>query len=178
MRLKRSFKLAATTAIAAAAATSCNTTGCFENRSSLPLARFMDSATNSEATVDSIAIGGVGAPGDSLLNTPGAKSSTVYLPLRSKFDSTSFFFNYLRKNLAAKGVSDTITIDYTTSTRFISEECGALYVYRITALRHTDNEIDSVAVLDSLVTNTDIPRIEIFFKPSVINGNDGNTPQE
>lgn len=167
MRSRKRFELPiVVAAILAVLAAACNTSGCFENRSSLPLASFVSAETGESITLDSVAIGGVDAPNDSLLLYPGDKASMVYLPLRSKFSSTSFFIRNLRNGLA-----DTITIDYSSEPKFISEECGALYVYRIEAVNHTRQLIDSVAVLDSTVTNTDIKRLEIIFK-SLTNENE------
>ena len=39
-----------------------------------------------------------------------------------------------------------------------------MYRYTITRLSYTQHLIDSVAVTDSLVTNTDIKRLKIYFR--------------
>ena len=39
-----------------------------------------------------------------------------------------------------------------------------MYIYRITGVKHTDNIIDSVTLLDSLITNVELERIRIYFR--------------
>lgn len=141
----------------------CSTVGCLENQSSVPLAGFYSSTTLSSITVDSIWVYGVGARGDSMLNT-SLQASTVYLPFRSDMPSTSFAFRYLQQGLDDTSLIDTITFEYNSLPRFVSEECGAMYFYEITQVSHTTHLIDSVAVTDSLINNYDTQRIEIFFR--------------
>ena len=141
----------------------CSVVGCLENQSSVPLAGFYSYTTGSAITVDSIWVYGVGARGDSMLNT-SLRASTVYLPFRSEMQTTSFAFRYLQHNLDYPELIDTITFEYTSMPRFVSEECGAMYFYEITGMSHTSHLIDSVAVTDSLINNFDIQRIKIFFR--------------
>lgn len=143
----------------------CNTVGCLENQSSVPLAGFYSYSTGSAISVDSIKVYGIGAPGDSMLNT-SVRASTVYLPFRADYASTSFAFRYLQSSLDYPQLIDTITFDYTSEPRFVSEECGAMYFYRITKMSHTTHLIDSVSVIDSLINNFDTERIKIFFRTS------------
>lgn len=174
MRSRRKSELVAAIAaalIAATATSGCNTAGCTDNRNSLPLAGFASSTTLRNISIDSVRIAGIGAPGDSALNRPYQPTSSVYLPLRSTAQTTSFEFRYMQKQLAAIGLSDTLTFNYTSEPRFVSEECGAMYVYHITSLTHTRWMIDSVAILDSTITNLDIERIKIFY-PTATGDND------
>ncbi|MCM1110206.1 MAG: DUF6452 family protein [Clostridium sp.] len=169
MRSKRSFSdrletIAAVAAVLVFAMSACNTSGCLENQNSLPLAGFYSSADGEAISVDSVAIGGVGAPGDSLLTTSSSRVSMVYLPFRAADNATSFYFLYRQRELAAYGVTDTVRFTYDSEPRFVSEECGAMYFYRITGVSHTSNLIDSVGVADSLITNRDIEQIHIYFR--------------
>lgn len=144
--------------------TSCDTDGCTENQSSLPLAGFYSSTTGGQVSLDSLNIGGVGAPNDSLLLETGTTAQQIYLPLRSTASSTAFFINYAYKSLDNAAFNDTIWLDYTADPYFVSEECGAMYRYEITTMRHTTHLIDSVILLDSLITNIDIERLRIYFR--------------
>lgn len=140
----------------------CNTTGCTDNRNSVPLAKFCSSADEKSLTVDSMTIAGIGAPGDSLLlSGPG---SEVYLPFRSTLPSTSFRFAYKQKVLADAGIADTVRFTYDAIPHFVSEECGAMYYYRIRSVSYTTFLIDSIGVTDSLITNIERPRIIIYFR--------------
>lgn len=142
---------------------SCNTTGCLQNQSSVPLAGFYNSADDKTIGIDSLSVYGVGAPNDSSLITTKV-ASRVYLPFRSESSSTSFCFRYLAKALDYPRLNDTITFTYTSEPKFVSEECGAMYFYTITGVTYTTHLIESVEVTDSLINNTDIEKIRIYFR--------------
>lgn len=159
--------LAAATAVAA-----CNTAGCTDNQNSLPLAGFYGSDGKS-VSIDSLAVWGVGAPGDSLLLSPDTQASQLYLPLRSSAKSTAFCFAYRLEGLDYPELQDTLTLHYSTTPWFISEDCGAGYRYTIRRLEVTRHLIDSVAILDSLVTNIDHEILKIYFRTA----GEGDTEQ-
>lgn len=158
----------ATAVIAAAALPSCSSSGCSDNRSSLPLAGFYSYATHESISLDSLRVFGVGAPGDSLLMDSGQRASEVYLPLRPDREDVTFEIQYTETALAERGISDLITISYTSFPYFASEECGAMYRYRITSVAHTAMILDSVAVTapDSVITNIDVESMQLFFRVS------------
>ena len=142
----------------------CNTSGCMENRSSVPLAGFYSASDGAAISLDSIEISGQNAPGDSVLSPAGTPVSKIYLPMRSTQDATTWIFAYRWKELDHPEINDTITFHYSTTPYFASEECGVVYHYNITSLSHTSHLIDSVGISDSLITNTDIERIKIYFR--------------
>lgn len=146
-----------------AAITGCNTSGCLDNGSSLPLAGFYNTAGQA-VEIDSLAIHGIGAPGDSLLVAPGTAVSEVYLPLRSTSSTTSYVLHYAYQGLDSVAYNDTITFDYTSSPYFVSEECGAMYRYHIDRLAYTTHLIESIEITDSLITNTNLQRIKIYMR--------------
>lgn len=145
---------------------SCNTSGCMENQSSIPLAGFYSYTTGQAISVDSVKVYGVDAPNDSMLNMSLRSTSTVYLPFRADKTSTSFAFRYMQKDLDFPQLIDTITFTYESEPRFVSEECGAMFFYQITGMKYTTHLIDSVGIADSLINNFDIERIRIFFRTS------------
>lgn len=144
----------------------CNTSGCTDNQSSLPYAGFYSSADGQPISVDSLDIYGVGVPGDSLLYAAGTVLSNVYLPFRSTSDVTSYCFHYAQRGIDDIAYNDTITFTYTSSPYFASEECGAMLQYTIKDMKYTRHLIDSIEITDSIVTNTDIERIKIYFRTS------------
>lgn len=146
----------------------CSDTGCLDNRSSIPLAGFYSYQTGQKLTVDSVEIGGVNAPNDSLLMKAGEKYSSIYLPFRFEFDNTSFYIRYVSKELNFPWLVDTISFRYTSEPYFASEDCGAMYRYHIEKMTYTTHLIDSVAVADSLITNIDTERIKIFFRTAEV----------
>lgn len=152
--------------LAALAATAgCNTSGCLDNQSALPLAGFY-SSSGSEISVRGLRISGVGAPNDSVVNDTAAAISTVYLPMRSTTDNTAWCIHYKQEGIDDPAYNDTISFGYTSEPYFASEECGAMYYYRINSVRTTTHLIDSVVVTDSLITNVDVTRIRIYLRTS------------
>lgn len=142
----------------------CNTAGCYDNQNSIPLAGFYSYQTRKAISVDSISLGGVGAPGDSLLLDNASGVSQVYLPLRSTQSATSYFIRYEQEALNDPRLNDTITFHYTSIPYFESEECGAMFRYEITSYDYTRHLIDSVGLVDRLITNADMERIRIYFR--------------
>lgn len=143
-----------------------SSTGCTDNQNSLPLAGFYSMSTGDKVTPDSIAVEGVGAPNDSLLLAPNEKVSELYLPFRSTKSTTSFCIQYRQHSLNFVDLYDTLTFNYKTIPYFASEECGAMYHYLITSYSYTRHLVDSVALVDSLITNVDRETIQIYFRTS------------
>lgn len=161
---KISVVLALVVTLVALTLGSCNSAGCIDNQSSIPLVGFYSSSTQQGISVDSISIGGVGAIRDSMIIENGQNVSRVYLPFRSAYDNVSFYIRYEQKALRHDALNDTITFDYESIPYFVSEECGAMYYYQVKHIAYTRHVIDSVAMPDTLVTNTDVERIRIYFR--------------
>lgn len=154
----------------------CNTAGCPDNHSSIPSAGFYSMSTLRAISVDSLTIGGVDAPGDSLL-ADSATVSKLVLPFRSIDKTTSFFIHYNHKALNDPRLNDTITFDYDSYPYFASAECGAMYQYRITRVEYTRHLVDSVGIVDSLICNIDLEQIHIYMRTSDDDGNNRRSIQ-
>ncbi len=146
---------------------SCNTSGCLDNQSAIPLAGLYSSETGQSISLNIIEISGVGAPGDSVLVAAGTAVQQVYLPMRSTVDETSWCIHYTQENLSDPALNDTVTFGYESQPYFASEECGASYRYYINSVKCTTHLLDSVVLADSLITNADIERIRLYFKTAV-----------
>lgn len=155
-----------TAIVMTALASSCASNGCTDNRSSLPLAGFYAADTGSTIALDSLDIGGIGAPADSLLLAAGESATQVYLPLRAQQSSTVFFIAYRYKDLDFEAINDTLTFEYDATPYFASEECGAMMQYRIRRLLYTRHILDSIAIIpdDSVINNADIENLRLYFK--------------
>lgn len=162
MRNKGIASLAA--AFVAISMASCNTNGCLENRNSVPLAGFYDKATQEKVALDSVEVRGVGMPDDDPLSAAGNRISSIYLPMRAAENSTSWVFSYKWKDLDFAALNDTIAFEYDSTPYFASSDCGVIYKYKITRMACTSHLIDSVALVDSLITNVDIEQIKIYFR--------------
>lgn len=162
--LRHSIFAAITGVAAAIVAVSCNTSGCTDNRSSLPLAEFYSSTTLDPIVLDSLEITGVGAPDSAILLSPGTQASQVHLPMRAMQSSTSWCFAYRWADIDRPENNDTVSFDYEALPYFASDDCGAMYRYRIRRLDYTTHLIDSIGIVDSLITNIDDVDIHIYFR--------------
>jgi hypothetical protein len=87
----------------------CGNDSCYDNGSSLPLAKFY--VGTSQQSVSGLTIKGIGAPGDSLL-ADSTSLSEVYLPLRANVSSTAFAITrWIPVDTLRIPVRDTLTID-------------------------------------------------------------------
>lgn len=155
-------------AVALLGAAGCSTSGCLDNRSAIPLAEFYSSGTGQAVSVTGIAIYGVDAPADSAVLTTPPMASQVYLPMRSTRNETSWAIVYRLESLSDPAYYDTVSFRYDSEPYFASSECGAMYRYRIRSVSSTTHVLDSVAILDSLITNVDIPTIRFYFRTAAM----------
>lgn len=150
--------------ILAACISACSTSGCLDNQSAIPLAEFYSSATGQAISINNITIRGVGAPGDSAILVAPPAASQVYLPMRSTRNSTSWQISYQQPGIDDPEFDDVVTFTYDSEPYFASAECGAMYRYRIRSVECTTNLLDSVSILDSLITNVDRPSMRFYFR--------------
>ena len=148
-----------------AAITAC-TGESLDNRNSIGLAGFYDSATKKEVSIDSISVFGVGAPNDSMLVRNGRGVKQVYMPFRINASTVQFCFRYEQKALNFPQLNDTLTINYDPVPYFASKECGVMYIFSIKDFSCTSHLIDSVAIPTMKITNVDRQTIEIYFRTS------------
>lgn len=154
---------AATAAVLIALSSACNSSGCLDMGTTLPLAGFYDYSTRKAISVAKLEVRGVGAPADTVLHSGGDAISEIYLPMKADAAEIGWIFDYTAQGIPASR-NDTVTFDYRTIPYFASEACGAMYVYRVTRVAHTRHLIDSIGLLDSLFNNVDTQRIRIFFR--------------
>lgn len=160
-------------AIASLLLGACNSSGCLDNQSSIPLAQFRSSGNGADISVPGLQIHGIGAPNDSVIPISG---SQVYLPMRASDNNTSWCFHYAQEGLDDPELNDTINFTYESTPFFASEECGAMYRFRILEMENTFHLVDSVVIEDSLITNVDLARIFIYFRTA--DPDEPETPEE
>ena len=139
----------------------CGDSSCYENGSSLPLATFY--LGDKQQSIPRLTVMGIGVPGDSLL-LQGTSVDEMYLPLQAGATSTSFLFSrqFVNGNDTVT-IKDTITVDYQSVEYFHSAECGAMFNFNVKGARWTSNAIDSVVVLNKVITNSLQPSLRIHF---------------
>ena len=154
--------------IICAAVAACSSSGCLDNGSAIPLAGFYDSSSKKIIALDAIDIYAAGAPNDSLILGAGSRATQVYLPFTPAASQIRWAIDYRQENL--EGLSDTITFNYESLPYFASDECGAMYYYRITNTEWTSLFIDSVLVVEPLISNIERERIRIYFRTNAEEG--------
>lgn len=154
---------------------SCNTTGCLNNGSALPLVGFYAAENGQPVAINTLDISGVGAPDDTYILSAGTSASQVFLPMRSLYNTTEWRFHYVQEGLDDDAFNDYIAFDYVSEPYFASEECGAMYYYLIKEVRYTTNIIERIEITDSLITNVDAERIKIYFRTQPETGPQADT---
>ena len=149
---------------------SCDSNGCEENSSSLPLAGFYSSSSKSAITIDSLTVYGIGAPGDSAIIRNQASTQQVYLPFDVDTTCCRFVITYNQQSLAAIGAADTITVNYDCVPYFYSKDCGAFYIFDVNDISVTNNYIDSIQMPHRRIDNINRENIKIFFRTSEADG--------
>ena len=135
---------------------SCND-NCMGNSSGIPLAAFYEG--ESQVYLDNITVYGVGAPNDSAV-VRNATVSQVYLPFRITEPECQYVFDYNIDGIE----NDTITFNYDIIPYFESRECGAMYNFKITSWEFTQNAVDSVKILNPMITSSDVVTINIYVR--------------
>lgn len=139
----------------------CSDDSCADNSSSLPLATFY--VGDAQQTITGLTVMGIGVPGDSLL-AESKSLKEIYLPLQVTTGSTSFALSRVVKvDTVAIEYRDTLTLNYEATEYFHSIECGTMFNFDISGVRHTRHAIDSVVLINNLVTNTRTPSLRIHF---------------
>lgn len=151
------------TALLTVVAVGCNSTGCIDNQSALPLAGFYDYATLSTKVIYNVSIGAIGAPNDSLLLDSSSSAQTLYMPFNLESDETAFVVRYHISGLDNPAMYDTLRFTYNRVPFFASDDCGVMYKYDVTDLTTTHHHIDSVAMPYTAITQVDVESIQIFF---------------
>ena len=67
--------------------------------------------------------------------------------------------------------SDIITFVHKTTRKYDSMETGFYYEYKLQSVRFTQNRIDSVEIIDSLVTTKWNENIKLYIRPLPAGGN-------
>lgn len=146
---------------------SCSSDECLDNKNSLPLAGFYNSAKDNEKiSIDSISIYGIGAPGDSVLHDSVSGLSESYLPFRIDQGETRYVIKYLSGLLGRFGIADTITFRYDIQPWFVSSACGVVYYYNMDTIVTTHHVIDSVTCPEGKITNISSENLRIYFRVS------------
>ena len=150
-------------------AAACNTSGCLDNQSSLPLAGFYSASSKSKVTLDSISVYAVGVPGDSMMVKCGTSVSQVYMPFDLENSSVRYVLHYDQKAISDERLNDTITINYDVVPYFVSDECGAMCFFDIKNYTWTRHIVDSVAFASDRITNVNVENIKIYVRTAANN---------
>ena len=125
----------------------------------LLLASFANSTTSNDMN-SIITAQGIGL--DSLLYNE-ASMSDMLLPLTIN-DTTRYIVWFDSK-------SDSIIFVHETTQKYASMESGFYFEYKLKSIRFTQNRIDSVRIIDSLVTTKWNENIKLYLHPLPVSSN-------
>lgn len=134
---------------------SCATEGCYEDTESDLVISLNESDDETQTTIDSISVYGLGMESDSLYKK--VSTETLFLPLDAGSDYSTF--------VVVNGlVKDTISINYMSKSNFISKGCGYNFLYTIESITFTKNKIDTILIINNNVSPDDEENLRTFFE--------------
>ena len=80
------------------------------------------------------------------------------------FNQAKDSIRYRFRTDTASAVYDTITIHYSSTLHFISNNCGYNYYFGIKNVTHTTHMLDSAAVINNEVTEASTRNVVFYFK--------------
>lgn len=141
--------------IAAIISHSCTTGSCLEETESAAMAGFYETGTGNAIAPDTITVYGLGMESEPLY-LKAANKKDLLLPLNPANGSSAFI-------ITANGITDTITVVYSSFPHLISKECGYTMYNTIEKCSSTHNLIDTVFIQNPNVTTKYNENIRIFF---------------
>jgi len=115
----------------------------------------IDEGTEQGVNVNDISVYGIGHE-DSLLYEHDTISS-VLLPLSPASETLGYV-------LTIGTFKDTVSFAYSINTYLESIECGFISNYEISSIQNSQNTIDTIKIINNIVTTKDEDHIKIFFK--------------
>jgi hypothetical protein len=117
-------------------------------------------STTDLAMTSKVTIQGIGR--DSLWISE-AGVNKIILPLSTN-DTTSFLISF-------DSTVDKISFIHTTTQKYGSMETGFYYEYKLKSIESTHNRIESIDIIDSLVTQKWHENIKLYIRPLPAGGN-------
>jgi hypothetical protein len=110
--------------------------------------------TYNTLSVDSVWVNGVNV--DSMLYKKAASLSKILVPLKKTATKSDFIVRF-------NNTTDTLTIVYQNNDQYyISLECGCVVAHTIDEVFSTNHYIDSIAIINRGVTNTNAENIRLY----------------
>ena len=133
---------------------SCLDSECNDDTEAYVKASFYSYETKQTLVPDSITLYGVG--NDVKIYDNQRITPPAFIPLKDSADETQFV-------IEINGAVDTITFIYTSFPHIISKECGYSMFRTIDSIYFTNNEIDSIALINPNVTLINVENVSIFY---------------
>jgi hypothetical protein len=113
--------------------------------------------------------------GDSIMGSPEMELLNESIQLRVRGDRNTkelgIAFNQAKDSIryrfrtdTTSTVYDTLTIHYSSTLHFISNNCGYNYYFGIKNVTHTTHMLDSAAILNNEVTDATTRNVVFYFK--------------
>lgn len=143
---------------------SCTESYCDSSGSDIPLVGlYAMESPDTEVYIDSVSIYGIDQINDSILYNNETSLSTFYTPLDPTKDSVQYVISYNKEAISPEYKYDTLTYKYTSTVKFDTPECGAVYEYYINEFKYTTYSIQYASLITPVVNNLTDETIHIFY---------------
>lgn len=93
---------------------------------------------------------------DSLLYNKSTSKNTITFPLKNSAQQTDYVIRF-------NDTTDTLSVFYQNNDQYyISLECGCIVSHTITDVTTTGHFIDSLAIINPIITNTDVENLRLY----------------
>ena len=133
----------------------CTTPSCLEETQSLVKATFYKNRTDSIKAADTLTVFGLGRD-TSKIYDKSPHLSAVQIPLDVSAGTCGFVF-------ILDGITDTLTLSYTSYPHLISKECGYSFYHILDSYTVTGRTIDTIMFMNKSITTTNEENIRIFY---------------
>jgi hypothetical protein len=134
---------------------SCSQEACFDETNAYLKTSFYLNSSQKPLAPDSLTLYGIGRDISKIYNK-STSVKTALLPLNSLTISCGFI-------VRINGVSDTLTIWYSSYPHLLSQACGYTFYHTLDSVAVTQNIIDKATVLSNSVTTLNEENIRIYY---------------
>lgn len=140
-------------------AQSCNEETCIRNDRGYMGITCKSDDNGSDVTINQLTVTAFDT--DSVLINQESSVSSLSLPVDETRDSTVYVFQYTSSdNIVSR---DTLHIYYTRTPVFISMECGNAIYCDISEVKHTENQLVRVELVNNKIKETDAHNISLYY---------------
>jgi predicted nucleic-acid-binding Zn-ribbon protein len=133
---------------------SCTPAACFEETNAYLKASFYINSTKQKLAPDSVTLSGLGQTNKIYEKATGLQPALF--PLNASSASSTFI-------IRINGINDTIEFNHSSFPHLISKECGYSVYYTLDIHAFSQNNIDTILMINRNITTVNEENIRIFY---------------